>query len=291
MKKAKLNMQQRHVLEAYIFLSPWILGVLLFFLNPFLQSIRLSFSKITKLSGFEMKWIGTANYMKVFVWDVNFMPMFIKTIQTTLINLPIILVFSLFIAMLVNKPIRCKGLFRSVFFLPVLLGTGFVMKQLLGVNVDEGAMNMAKEIITPEGMLVYLGPRVIGTLNMFLNSITLILWKSGVQIILFLAGLQGISPSLYESARCDSATEWEMFWKITLPMISPVILLNFIYTLIDSFTDVSNPIVDYIINTGFKKQQYEYSAAIGWVYFIFVFALAALVFLVMRKRTYNAGER
>lgn len=291
MKQHHISMENRHILEGYMFISPWILGCLIFFVNPFFQSIRLSLSKITKLSGFEMKLIGWGNYARVFVWDVNFLPLFVNTMKSTLINTPIILIFSLFIAMLVNKDVKGKAFFRGMFFLPVLLGSGFIMKQLLGLGIDTSAMDMVRGIILPKEALVYLGPTVSGVLTDFLGRITYILWKSGVQIILFLAGLQGISGSIYESAKVDGATQWEIFWRITLPMISPVILLNFIYTLIDSFTDVDNPLVDYIINTGFKKQQYEYASAIGWVYFIFVFAIAMLVFFLMKKRTYDAGQR
>jgi len=289
--RKKLNMQQKRILEALMFISPWIVGTLIFFINPLIQSIRLSFSKIVKLKGFVMEWAGLANYEKAFLWDVNFIPMFINTVKNTLINTPITLVFSLFIAILINKNIKFRGFFRTIFFLPVLLGTGFVMKQLLGLGFDAGAMSVAKGIMVPESLALYLGPTFTNAIDMFLSVITVVLWKSGVQIVLFLAGLQGISVSLYEAARCDSATEWEMFWKITLPMISPVILLNFIYTIIDSFTDSNNPIVEYIIDASFRKNQFEYGAAMGWVYFLFIFVVCMAVFFIMRKRVYDSGEK
>ena len=116
----------------------------------------------------------------------------------------------------------------------------------------------------------------------FLDRITLILWKSGVQIILFLAGLQGISSSLYEAAKCDGATQWEMFWKITLPMISPIILLNFVYTLVMYFTSSDNDLVGYILGQVFQNTQFARGAAMGWVYFLFVFVLCGVVFGVVR---------
>lgn len=289
--RKKLNMQQKRILEALMFISPWIVGTLIFFINPLIQSIRLSFSKIVKLKGFVMEWAGLANYEKAFLWDVNFIPMFINTVKNTLINTPITLVFSLFIAILINKDIKFRGFFRTIFFLPVLLGTGFVMKQLLGLGFDAGAMSVAKGIMVPESLALYLGPTFTNAIDMFLSVITVVLWKSGVQIVLFLAGLQGISVSLYEAARCDGATEWEMFWKITLPMISPVILLNFIYTIIDSFTDSNNPIVEYIIDASFRKNQFEYGAAMGWVYFLFIFVVCMAVFFIMRKRVYDSGVK
>jgi len=290
MKKKGLNMQQRHIFEGFVFVSPWIIGSIFLFFVPMIQSIRLSFSEITKLAGFQMRWAGLANYKKLFITDVNFLPRLEESVVNTLVNTPIIIIFSLIIAIMINKDIKGRAFFRGAFFLPVLLGSGYIMKQLVGEGVVDEATSVATQFISPDGVLSYLGPQIVQMLNDLLLRITQIFWKSGVQIVLFLAGLQGISPSLYESSKCDGATEWEMFWKITLPLISPVILLNFVYTLIDSFTDQNNPIVAYILDQS-KNQQYAYGAAMGWVYFIFVFTLAMIVFAVMKRFTINIGER
>jgi len=287
----KLTITQRKKVNGYLFISPWLVGLILFFLHPFIQSLRLSLSKITKFAGFHMKWVGLENYARAFLWDVDFLPMFGTVVKDTFINTIMIVVFSLMIAILVNKKIKFRGFFRGAFFLPVLLGTGYVMEQLLGINAEGPAMEMARGITIPEEFMRYLDPVVVSVLSGFLNRITYVLWKSGVQIILFLAGLQGISSSLYEAARVDSATEWEMFWKITLPMISPVILLNVIYTIIDSFTDTSNPIVDYVLDIGFTKSQFEYSAAISWIYFIFVLFVCGIVYFVMRNKVYDTSRK
>lgn len=127
------------------------------------------------------------------------------------------------------------------------------------------------------------GGTVMGILEGFLSRITLILWKCGVQIVIFLTGLQGISPSLYESARCDAATEWDIFWKITLPMMTPIIFLNMVYTIIDMFNDTSNPMVNYFIDTAFKKNQIPYASALSWIYFSFIAVLLAVVFGIMGR--------
>ena len=204
-----------------------------------------------------------------------------------------ILIFALMIAIMINKKIRFRGFFRTVFFLPVLLGTGFVMQQLLGQNVDEQAMEVARGILLPEEILIYLGPTVSKAVNTFFDVITIILWNSGVQILLFLAGLQGIPESLYESARVDSATEWEMFWKITLPMMSPVILLSAVYTFIDSFTDAANPMVTFVISTAFEgwSNEFEYASALGWIYCVFVLLLVGIVYKSMKSFEFRAGDR
>lgn len=275
-------MEKKNALDGILFISPWLMGFVLFFAFPFFKSLLMSFSKITNPVGFKTVWTGLDNYVNAFVVDIDFIPMFLSTIKETLINTPLILVFSLFIAMVLNQKIKLRGLFRGIFFLPVLLGTGYVMRQLLGMNVDDETMEMARGILLPQEALYYLGPSVVAFVQEFLSRITIVLWKSGVQIVLFLAGLQSIPVSLYESSNCDGATEWEKFWKITLPMISPVMLLNAVYTLIESFTDASNPIVDYIIGLGFKKMEFAYSAAVGWIFFLFIFLLILILFAIAK---------
>lgn len=286
-----MTIRQRHILEGFLFVLPWILGFFLFFAVPFLQSIQLSFSKITKVSGFEMQWIGWANYMRAFVWDVKFVPLLIRSITDTIVNTPLTIVFSLFIAMLINRDIRFRGFFRGSFFLPVLLGTGFVLKQLLGMGVEEQAMEVARGIVMPEEVMRYLGPTVAGYINGFMSRITIIFWRSGVQVVILLAGLQSIPGTLYEASKCDGATVWENFWKITLPMMSPVILLCTIYTLVDSFTSSTNPIVEYILGIKTDVTNYEYASALGVIYFMLVFVLIAIVYAISKRAVFNSAEK
>lgn len=141
-------------------------------------------------------------------------------------------------------------------------------------------------------LLKTLGGTFATVVQDILGRITTVLWKSGVQIILFLAGLQGIPTSLYEASRCDGATEWENFWKITLPIVSPIILLNFIYTMVDSFTDSNNEIVSQLIGL-FRKGGVRFSegAAVGWIYFTFTFIICAIALVIMKRLTFNIGER
>jgi len=287
----RISMDLQHTLQGYVLISPFMLGFIMFFAFPIATSFRLSFSTLEKLSGFEMKWLGFDNYLRAFVWDLNFIPMFIQVVKNTFINTPLIIVFSLIIAIMVNKKIRFRTFFRAVFFLPFLLGTGYIMQQLLGVGVDEKAMSLARGILMPEELLRYMGPGVVNTVNEFFSRITMVLWKSGVQILLFLSALQTIPESLYESSKCDGATEWEMFWMITLPMVTPVILLNIVYTIIDSFTDITNPIVQYMNELGFTGHQFPYAAAIGWIYFAFIMLVIFLVFMFMKRFIRNVTAK
>lgn len=287
--KFRLRMSSRRSLEALIFLAPWLAGVCLFFAYPIFVSIRLSFSEIVQFKGFVMELVGFDNYQHIFFWDINFVPTFLEVIYDTLINTPLCMVFSLVIAILINRKMRGRAFFRMAFFIPVLLGSGYVMKQLLGLGVD--GMSVTAGITVPRIIADLLGPNLSELMQGFLNRITVVLWKSGVQIVLFLAGLQGIPGSLYEAAHVDGATEWEMFWKITLPMISPVILMNVVYTVVSLFTDGTNPIVDYIYKQSFSNMQFAYGAAMGWVYFAFTFIICILCIGLMRKHVYNQGGK
>ncbi len=285
----RLGIDRRRSLEAYIFLIPWLIGVCLFFAYPIFVSVRLAFSDIVEFKGLKTSWVGFENFRYIFFYDINFVPTFLKVVTDTLLNTPLCMVFSLIIAIFINRKMVGRGFFRTAFFIPVLLGTGYIMKQLLGMGVD--GMTVTTGILVPKLIADLLGPSITEVVQGFLDRITVVLWKSGVQIVLFLAGLQGISGSLYEAARVDGATEWEMFWKITLPMISPVIMMNVVYTIVAFFTDTTNPLVDYIYKMNFTNQQFEYAAAMSWLYFIFALVLCLASILMMRRHIYDSGAK
>jgi ABC-type sugar transport system permease subunit len=137
-----------------------------------------------------------------------------------------------------------------------------------------------------------LGPGVAAGVNESLNRLGLVLWRSGIQILLFLAALQGISRSLYEAGRIDGASEWVLFWRVTLPIISPVMLAVVVFTVVDSFMDTfNNPILDYVRKTAFERAKYGYAAALSWIYFLLVFAVLIVLLALMRRRVFYRGER
>ncbi len=289
-KKKGLTMRQRTTLEGLMFVAPWIVGALLFFVYPIIVSLRLSFSHLDNVAGLQMTFNGLDNYKYLIFTDTSYLANFLSSVKSTCINTPVILVFSLIIAMLINRDIKGRGFFRTVFFLPVLLGTGYIMQQLLGTGAGDVVTNSVDGIVT--GVLMKaIGATFAGYVQLFLSTITVVLWKSGVQIILFLAGLQGIGASLYEAARCDGATEWENFWKITLPIVSPIILLNFVYSMIDQFTDSSNAIISNINHAILDQAQLDIGATMAWMYFAFTLVVCGIVLIIMRKLTFNIGER
>lgn len=288
--KKRMTMKTRRSIEGLIFVLPWLIGAALFFVYPLIQSIRYSFSEMVSLAGTELRWIGWDNYEYLLNGPTtSYIEAFLTQVYNTPINTVITLVFSLIIAMLVNRDMKGKGAFRTIFFIPVLLGTGFIMETLLGVGVGDVVTNSSDSMLT-NILMKAIGGQFATYVTEFLSRITIILWKSGVQIILFLAGLQSISGSLYEASRVDGATEWENFWKITLPLITPIILLNIIYTMIDSFTDSSNEIMALIAKC-IENGQLCQGAAMGWLYFAFTFLICMLALLIMKKFTFNQGER
>ena len=230
----------------------------------------------------KVKWAGLTNYVRAFTVDVEFVPTFLEAVRQTMVKFPLTVLLSLIIAILLNRDIKARGLFRVIFFIPFLLGTGEVMQQIIDQGVDRAVLNIMDGRLIPYNVLAYFGDTIANAVQTVLSVLVSVLWGSGVQILLFLSGLQSISPSLYEAARIDGATEWEIFWKVTVPMISPILLLNLVYTLVDSFTNISNPLLQYIQTYGFSNLEFAYSAALGWIYFLFIGLVVALIFGIMK---------
>lgn len=284
----------RSYFAGLLFVSPWIVGAALFLLFPVCRSLRLSVSEIEQLSTFDLKFVGFQWYYDAFAADVKFIPNLLSTSVDNLINLPLINIFALIVAMLLNQRIRCRGLFRSMFFLPVLLGTGFIMQQLLGQNVGEDAVSFARGLLLPPQLQAYLGPTAVELIQSFINRLTALMWNSGVQILIFLAALQSIPQSVYEAARVDSADGWECFWLVTLPMLAPMIQLNLVYTVLATFSMADNAVLEFIqwlaFNSG-DAHGYEYSCAVSWIYCLFVLIVVGLLVLLTRRFVDNVKDR
>jgi oligogalacturonide transport system permease protein len=285
-----LSMRSRNILEGYSFISIWIIGFLMFMAIPLMKSFYYSFNKlqITK-EGLVPNFVGLTNFRAAFTTDVNFLPRLQETVTTMLLHVPLILIFAMFSALLLNRDMVGRTFFRGIFFLPVIIASGAVLQELL----EQGATRLP----------IFQQASIIFTLNDFIpreilepilklaDALTLVMWDSGVQILIFLAGLQTISPSLYEAAKCDGATKWESFWKVTFPMIIPMIFVNTLYTIVNSFTKVDNKIMQYIREIVFRKNDYGYGSAVGWIYFLLIFLIIALVFYIFRNSLQNTEGR
>lgn len=282
-KRKALSYSQKRARTGYSFIAPWLVGVAILFVFPMVYSLLTSFSNIKSMSEFQLEWAGLENYKEALLGDVNFVGYFVNSVKDAIINLILIVAFSLLIAFFLNKKIKFRGMFRLVFFLPVILGSGFIMEQILGENVQEQAVKVVSDVLLSSELTQKLPYTLIELIQVFLEKITVVLWSSGVQIVLFIGGLQGISESTYEAARIDGAGSWEQMWLITFPLLMPTTLLVAIYTIVDSFASASNETLVYIVDRAFEANKYELSAAMGWIYFGFIFVLVLCVYGIINR--------
>lgn len=288
--KLSLGLTGRRALWGCVFLTPWFVGMAVFALGPFIQSLVISFSEVNLFKGFSLEFVGPSHYREAFFVDARFVPLLLRTLADSVMDVPIILTFSLIAALLVNQRIRGLGFYRAVFFLPVVVVSGIVVELLLRQGVGDIMYGGLASILFM--LSRYLSDNTVMLIASFLSRILTSLWRSGVQIVLFLAGLQGIAGYYYEAARVDGATDWEVFWKVTLPMLTPIILVNIIYTIVDSFTDVLNEMLFFIKDIGFAGNfRLGYAAALGWIYFVVIFLIIAVIALSSRRWVFYAGER
>jgi oligogalacturonide transport system permease protein len=279
--KLRLSSRWRHFMEGYLFVGPWIIGFFLFMAIPLGQSLYYSLNDL-KLSkaGLLATYAGWKHYSDAFTTDIGFLPLLNKTIASMLSQVPLIMIFALFSALLLNRPSRGRMIFRGIFFMPVIIASGAILKKLLEQGVAK--LPLFTESLYDQ-LNLFIPDNILLPFYQFSNSLTLVMWDSGVQILIFLAGLQTISASLYEAARCDGATKWECFWKITFPMIIPMIFVNLLFSIVNSFTKADNLVMGYIQNVVNSQNKYDYAAALGWIYFVIIFIILTFVFLIFRK--------
>ncbi|AIQ40855.1 sugar ABC transporter permease [Paenibacillus sp. FSL R7-0297] len=282
-------------LMGFFYVLPWLLGFIFFFLIPLLSSLRYSLSSVQANSdGLIIHFSGLQNYVEALTVNTEFNRSLADAILNMVINVPLIVIFSLFLAVLLNQKFIGRSLARSIFFLPVILASGVILSLestslIQAVNDQNAGAGAIQGLGTfeLEGMMLDAGLSewVVDYLSSAVGRIYDIVSQSGVQILIFLAGIQTISPQLYEASKMEGATGYEAFWKITFPMVSPLILVNAIYTIIDSFSN--NAMTDLIRETGFTQFNFGLSSAMAWLYFAAVaLILAVSSYLISRKVFY-----
>lgn len=283
MKKG-LSMRTRHYLEGYVFTLPWLIGFLLFMAVPLVRSLYYSFNRLeVKTEGLQASYVGFENFRQAFTIDVNFTPRLISTVTGLVFEVPLILVFAMFSALLLNRSFKGRMLFRGIFFLPVIIASGSVLTKLK----ENGAANLP--IFAQLNLRDFMPSELIRPLMGILEGLTVSMWDSGVQILIFLAGLQSISSHLYEAAKVDGATPWEIFWKVTFPIITPMILVNTLFSIVNSFTKPGNSVMEYLMDVLFRDMNFGYGAALGWIYFIVAFAIIGTVLYMFRNSLKERG--
>ena len=299
-KKKIASLERKKARAGWIFVLPFVLGFILVYLPMIIDSIRYTFYTIKIIpgsqgGGFKLNPVGWENYVEALFNDPDYIQILLQGLQNMALEVPMILMFSLFMAVLLNQKMAGRAVFRAIFFVPVILSTGLMAsieaQNLLGTYMDNSqgiedgsGQSTATEIVSAVDFERLFSNMAIGTelLDFVINAINNIydiVNRSGVQILIFLAGLQSISPAIYESVKVDGATGWETFWKITFPMISPMILVNSVYTIIDSFTAESNVVMKFIAKK--YTESNVVSSAMAWVYFLVIIAIIAIVAAVL----------
>ena len=292
-KKKIASLDKKKSRVGYLFVLPFIIGLLVIYLPMIYQSINYSFHELNSLQGggYELVPVGWANYQEALFVDPTYVQELTAGIRQIVFDIPAIVIFSLFMAILLNQDMAGRGLFRAIFFIPVIISTGLmndidarnILQQNAGASIDTGTgTNNVQQIINVMDVQVLfqnmrVGAELVEYVVDIVNDIFDIVNRSGVQMLIFLAGLQSISPAIYESCEIDGATGWETFWKITFPMISPMILVNAIYTVIDALTRSDNNVMKYIDGVYSQPGGNVLSAAMSWMYFLLVMVLIAAV--------------
>lgn len=291
----KLSYEKKKSLMGYLYISPWLLGFTTLLLIPMVQSLLYTFSEVSIESGrVDLSFIGLSNYDYVLRQNATYVRYLVESLYTELLEMPLILILSLIVSLLLNQKFRGQKVFRSIFFLPVIIASGAIIQILKGDALSSSMMSgestsalfqtfdfqqMLYDYGLPEDLVQF----AVG----ISNGVFELIWKSGIQILLFIAGLQAIPTQLYEVASIEGASAWETFWKVTFPMVGPIAMVNLIYTVSDAFMDQSNITMNLIVEEG-RKLNYAYSATMAWIYFAVVFIVIGIVyFIVDRKISYT----
>lgn len=287
-RKKKLSYASKKSLYGYGFIGLWLLGTLIFFLIPLVKSLWYSFNEVSIDTGSMItEWAGFDKYKGVLTSDPYYTEYLRDTLIETAWKTPMILIFSLFIAVILNQKFRGRVIARAVFFLPVIIATGPVYKIISGDMNTTGNAGGGMQFSTMFSidlmgeLLQFLGiyglsDRMSDMISAIADNVFSIVWSSGIQILLFLGALQNIPPSAKEAAELEGATAWEYFWKITFPYVSPFILANFIFTVIDSFTSPTNKVMERILAMG-SDWKFGEAAAMAWIYFGTILAAIGMI--------------
>lgn len=295
-RKRGASLDIKKARAGWVFVLPFILGFVLIYIPIIFDSIKYSFNEIDILvgGGYKLEWVGWKNYSDALLVDTTYVTTLVSGLKQLILDIPSIVLFSLFVAIILNQKIAGRAAFRAIFFIPVILTTGLIadidrsntlssyMDSSTGIDNGSGQESTASEIISVMDVERLFADMMIGTeileyVVSMVNNIFNIVNRCGVQMLIFLSGLQSISPAIYESCSIDGASGWETFWKITLPMVSPMILVNTIYTIIDAFTSSDNQVMAYISTVYEQADGNVLSSAMSWMYFLIVILIIAAV--------------
>lgn len=300
-KKRKMTLAGKRAICGLLFISPWLIGFILFYVRSLFLAGRFSLSVVSinpESGGYDLAFNGIKNYIYEFAEHANFSQTLVTSLQDILIDVPLIVFFSLLMAMLMNKKFTGRTLIRAIFFIPVIMNSEAIATTIAtaraammgGLSATSTALSEAasssvnmdyyislfKDLAIPDSLLDYV-VGAVGRINDIISS-------SGVQIVIFIAALQSIPSSLYEVAKIEGATGYETFWKVTFPMVMPHIITNIVYTVVDSF--INSDIVTMAYDTAFTNQNWGLSSAMSLTTTVIICLILGLVCGFIQKRTF-----
>ena len=297
--KRTLSIERKKRLFGFVFLIPWLIGLAVFFIQPLLQTVRFSFAEMYITPDTGGYYLTTPDggffgqYIRAFTKDADFVRYLTESLQKLLYEVPVIVVFALVIAMILNQKFRGRTFMRAVFFLPVIITSGIIvvtMKDSLN-GVAIGGSTQAANIFSSEGLYQLLlssdVPDSVATfISSAINNVVDTVWRAGVQILLYMSALLSIPRSYYEVAEVEGSTAWESFWKITFPLILPMIMVNVIYTIVDSFSSYDNSVMRHITMVTTRELNISYGSALYWIYFLVVFVILGAAYLIFSRSSH-----
>lgn len=301
MKKKRLTLSQKRTFNGYLFILPWLVGFIAFYVRSLILSVQFSFSEMTMdpvNGGYSLTNIGFENYLEAFTVHGTFKQILTTSVLDMLIDVPLIIFFSLFMALMLNRKFKGRTLVRAIFFLPVILNADAILDTLetatamVGAGISSSSSEMAEASSSGMGMAYYVDlfgnlmiPKqlleyIVGAVDRITNIIS----ASGVQIVIFIAALQSIPGSLYEVADIEGATAYETFWKVTFPMVMPHIITNIVYTVVDSY--VGSEVVELAYTEMFTNSNYGLASVFSLVSTAVTCFILVVVCGIISKRTF-----
>ncbi len=300
-KQLKISIPTRKAIYGLLFTLPFLIGFIVFFLSPFAFFVTLAFSKMTvTVQGMIVEFNGIENFKNLLISNKDFLTNIFDNIKSISYKVPFIILYSFFIAIILNQKFKGRFLARAIFFFPVIIASGSLailntdylsmQAQAVVSGLDQNNTVVAGNSLYRTILMLFgqnsISNTLVQTVDTIISSADEIVNASGVQILIFLAGLQTVSPSLYEASRIDGASTWENFWKITLPILSPILLVNVAYTIIDCLAAADNWIIKAIYDKAAYLGEYTTSGAMGVIYFIIIFALLGTTMFFISKLVY-----
>ncbi|MBO4583620.1 MAG: sugar ABC transporter permease [Clostridia bacterium] len=299
-RRHKLSYERKKGLYGYGFIAIWLVGVLTFFIRPLIGVFEFAFCDINinqQVGGYTLSWNNFEWIKYAFQTDPSFLRSMVTSFLSMFYSVPGIVIFSLTIAVILNQKFRGRTFARAVFFLPVIVTSGVVISIIQGDSMSTVILSGSKggSMVQAFGLSNFLyslnlPSDVVNFISNFTNQMFNFAWKSGVQILLFIAALQTISPDLYEASSIEGATAWEDFWKITIPMISPMILLASVYTIVDSFTDYSSSTMTYITDQVKNNGRIEYGSVLAIIYSLLALAVIGIVYVIIDRLVFYSVD-